>query len=216
MVELISWTQDMSGRSLEEYIAYVARVSNPGNQVNAENSVRLIDYLIDHEHWSPFEMASICLSVTTTRDIARQMLRHRSFSFQEVSQRYAATTLLTPMAEPVREARMQDRANRQNSLPVASEELAAEWLAQQRQARQAAAKAYVWALEQGIAKEVARAVLPEGLTTSRLYMSGTVRSWIHYIALRTKPETQKEHREIAVECAKAIAKVFPKIEEFVA
>lgn len=214
-VKLVSWTQDMSGRSLEEYVAYVARVSNPGNQSNHETSSRLIDYLIDHEHWSPFEMASICLEITTTRDIARQILRHRSFSFQEFSQRYAATTLLTPITEPLREARMQDRANRQNSLPVASDELKAEWLAQQRQARQAAARAYVWALEQGIAKEVARAVLPEGLTTSRLYMHGTVRSWIHYIALRTKPETQKEHREIAVACAEAIAGVFGKIKEFV-
>lgn len=217
-VSLLSWTRALSGRvemGLEEYVAMVARVSNPGNQHNNDTASRLIDYLIDHEHWSPFEMANVCLEINTTRDIARQILRHRSFSFQEFSQRYAATTLLTPITEPVREARMQDAKNRQNSVETDDAELNAEWLARQREARQAAAKAYIWALERGIAKEVARAVLPEGLTSSRLYMNGTLRSWIHYVHLRTQPDTQKEHREIAAQCAEVIAKVFPKIKEFV-
>lgn len=213
-VKLVGWTS-AEGQSLDEFVAYVARVSNPGNQHNADTAARLLSYLIRNQHWSPFEMASICVEINTTRDIARQILRHRSFSFQEFSQRYAATTLLTPMAESLREARMQDGKNRQNSLSTEDAELHADWLAKQREVRQAAAKAYIWALEKGIAKEVARALLPEGLTSSRLYMSGTLRSWIHYVELRTQPETQKEHRQIAQACAETISEVFPLIKQFV-
>ena len=197
-VELESWTTNSEGLSLGEYIAYVARVSNPTNQHNTETSSKLLKYLIKHKHWSPFEMASVCMKITTTRDIAHQILRHRSFSFQEFSQRYAKA-----MGSTLREARLQDVANRQNSIDTANYGLQVDWLFKQEQVINLSNEVYNWALEQGIAKEVARAVLPEGLTDTALYMSGTVRSWIHYIMVRTDPSTQKEHREVAL-AARAI------------
>ena len=205
--KLFSHTQDAEGRSLMEQVAYVARVSNPANQANNDTADRLISYLIKHHHWSPFEMVSACLEIQTTRDIARQMLRHRSFTFQEFSQRYAEAT----EAPVYREARMQDMTNRQNSTDTADEGLQIQWAREQRAVHAAAGRAYAWALGRGIAKEVARAVLPEGITQSRLYMSGTLRSWIHYIQLRTGPETQREHRAVALACAEALAGVFPMI-----
>ena len=197
---------------VQELIAFCARVSNPSNQINSETSEKLIRYLIKHYHWSPLEMVSVCLEIETTRDIARQMLRHRSFSFQEFSQRYANP--LEDMQFVTRDARLQDTKNRQNSIELDPEDdidnkLKQSWLAQQDKVIMAADKAYAWAIENGIAKEQARAVLPEGLTKSRLYMNGTLRSWIHYIELRSANGTQLEHMEIAKECAKVIAKVFP-------
>lgn len=189
--------------SLEEFIAYVARVSNPGNQLNTETSGRLLKYLIKHKHWSPFEMAYATMEITTTRDIARQILRHRSFSFQEFSQRYAvAENFVT------REARMQDAKNRQNSIESEDTILQSEWKYRQSQITNEARKQYAWALANGIAKEQARALLPEGLTESVIYMSGSIRSWIHYIELRSGAETQKEHREIAIACAEQLKSVF--------
>lgn len=198
--------------NVQELIAFCARVSNPSNQINSETSAKLIRYLIKHYHWSPLEMVSVCLEIETTRDIARQMLRHRSFSFQEFSQRYANP--LEDMQFVTRDARLQDTKNRQNSIELDPEDeidnkLRQAWLAQQDKVIMAADKAYAWAIENGIAKEQARAVLPEGLTKSRLYMNGTLRSWIHYIELRSANGTQLEHMEIAKECAKVIAKVFP-------
>lgn len=181
------------GTTAHEFIGYVARVSNPANQWNHRTASNLCDYLERHKHWSPFEMYNIVLEVNTTRDIARQMLRHRSFSFQEFSQRYA-----TVDAEPVyRDVRLQDTKNRQNSIETDDWSLSLEWAEQQIQVNQMAQEAYQWALENGIAKEVARAVLPEGLTPSRMYVNGTVRSWMHYLAARLDPSTQKEHRELA-------------------
>lgn len=213
-VNLISHSVDVlvPGRSLIEQVAHAARVSNPANQHNDATAEKLVRYLIDHQHWSPFEMVSLCLEIETTRDIARQMLRHRSFSFQEFSQRYAVAS---DTATEMREARLQDFANRQNSLETDSPQLMQDWARYQQQVLDVARKAYDWALEQGIAKEVARAVLPEGLTNSRLYMSGTLRSWIHYLEVRTDASTQKEHREIAFACADAISSVFPMINKFV-
>jgi thymidylate synthase (FAD) len=197
--------------SLLEMIAYCARVSNPANQNNTATSENLVRYLIKHQHWSPLEMVSICLEINTTRDIARQILRHRSFSFQEFSQRYAivSNTFVT------KEARLQDSKNRQNSIDVSDKELQEKWQQLQQNVAEEAQQVYVWALEQGIAKEQARAVLPEGMTPSRMYMNGTLRSWVHYIQLRTGPETQKEHREVALACAEAITPIFPMIMEFV-
>jgi len=202
--------------NLQDLVAYCARVSNPSNQANSETSERLIKYLIKHKHWSPLEMVSVCIEVETTRDIARQLLRHRSFSFQEFSQRYADPTAELDDAFVLREARMQDTKNRQNSveLDMSDEKqrlLAYEWERSQNRVLYAVKKEYEWAIKNGIAKEPARAVLPEGLTVSRLYVNGTLRSWIHYIDLRDGNGTQKEHAEIARACAEVIAKVFPII-----
>tara|TARA_X000001382_G_scaffold14359_1_gene9287 strand:- start:134 stop:736 length:603 start_codon:yes stop_codon:yes gene_type:complete len=195
-------------------IAYMARVSNPSNQDSVDTNEKLIRYLVKHKHWSPFEMANIVLEINTTRDIARQILRHRSFSFQEFSQRYAEPEAMGYPFE-VREARLQDNKNRQNSIETDSTKLKQKWAAQQARVIGAAENAYAWAISSGIAKEQARAVLPEGITKSRLYMNGTVRSWIHYIELRTTPGTQKEHMDVAKACANEIASVFPMITEFV-
>jgi thymidylate synthase (FAD) len=202
--------------NLQDLVAYCARVSNPANQANSETSEKLIKYLIKHKHWSPLEMVSACIEVETTRDIARQLLRHRSFSFQEFSQRYADPTAELDNAFVLREARLQDTKNRQNSVEFdMSDEkqklLAYEWERAQKRVLYAVKKEYEWAIKNGIAKEQARAVLPEGLTVSRLYVNGTLRSWIHYIDLRDGNGTQKEHAEIARACAEVIAKVFPII-----
>lgn len=198
---------------IQELIAYCARVSNPANQFNTETSEKLIKYLIKHAHWSPLEMVSACLEITTTRDIARQILRHRSFSFQEFSQRYA-----DPVREldfVLRDARLQDPHNRQNSIETNDLELQKKWNKYQQNVINEAKMAYQWAIEHGIAKEQARAVLPEGLTESRLYMNGTLRSWIHYIQLRSANGTQKEHIEIAKACASVIAEIFPLASQLV-
>jgi thymidylate synthase (FAD) len=195
-----------------DLVAFCARVSNPSNQNNMETSEKLINYLIKHKHWSPFEMVNITLEIETTRDIARQLLRHRSFTFQEFSQRYADP--VKELTFEKREARLQDQKNRQNSIAVEDEELQKAWLSMQELVLIHARNAYTWAIDNGIAKEVARAVLPEGLTTSRMYVNGTLRSWIHYIDIRSEAATQKEHREIAVACAKAIAEIFPMINNF--
>jgi thymidylate synthase (FAD) len=211
-VKLEFSSQSSDNKSILEQIAYTARVSNPGNQNNIETSEKLVRYLIKHKHWSPFEMVNACLEIETTRDIARQILRHRSFSFQEFSQRYADPTkdfdFLT------REARLQDASNRQNSVEVDDQLLQNEWYRAQQRAIYAAKREYEWAISNGIAKEQARSVLPEGLTASRLYMNGSIRSWIHYIELRSGKETQKEHREVAIACADAIEPIFPMIKEF--
>jgi thymidylate synthase (FAD) len=192
---------------MQELIAFCARVSNPANQFNTGTSDKLIKYLINNKHWSPLEMVSVCLEIETTRDIARQMLRHRSFSFQEFSQRYADPT--KDLDFVLREARLQDTKNRQNSITTEDLQLQAFWQQQQLRVINAAKEAYTWAIDNGIAKEQARAVLPEGNTVSRLYMNGTLRSWIHYIELRAENGTQKEHRDIAVQCGIVIAEVFP-------
>jgi thymidylate synthase (FAD) len=195
--------------SAEDLIAYCARVSNPTNQLNVETAPKLLKYLVAHHHWSPFEMVSMTLEIKTTRDIARQILRHRSFSFQEFSQRYAAV-----LDEPIlREARLQDTKNRQNSIETNEQELRRWWLGVQSQVSHLASEVYQEALERGIAKEVARSVLPEGNTPSTLYMAGNVRSWIHYIQLRTANGTQKEHREIALECKRVLLEQFPSLQE---
>ena len=211
-VRLVSPTP---GANLLDKIAMMARVSNPNNQENNKTAERLTRYLIKHKHWSPFEMANIVLEITTTRDIARQILRHRSFSFQEFSQRYAEVGDLGYPFE-YKEARMQDQSNRQNSIVLDNDSgIHYQWLQQQKKVTDIASTAYRWALDNGIAKEQARAVLPEGITISRMYMQGSVRSWIHYVDLRSSVETQKEHREIARECAACIECVFPMIKEFV-
>jgi thymidylate synthase (FAD) len=199
----------------QELVAYCARVSNPSNQTNTETSEKLIRYLIKHAHWSPLEMVSACLEIETTRDIARQILRHRSFSFQEFSQRYAVADL----GFELKETRLQDTKNRQNSIELSGltlneQNLMEQWRTKQNDLIRDAEYAYDWALAHGIAKEQARAVLPEGLTVSRLYMQGTLRSWLHYIELRSGPETQKEHRQVAVACAQALESIFPMITEF--
>ena len=211
-VSLISYSKPPdSNKSLHDLVAYCARVSNPANQNNTETNEKLIRYLIKNNHWSPLEMVSICLEIETTRDIARQILRHRSFSFQEFSQRYAVADL----GFETREARLQDKKNRQNSIETEDESLEKEWEEAQVVVGEYALNAYNWAIERGIAKEQARAVLPEGMTKSRMYMNGTLRSWVHYIQLRSGNGTQKEHREIAIECAKAIEPIFPMIMEYV-
>jgi len=192
---------------VKDLIAYCAKVSNPSGQMNMEKADRLLAYLIKHQHWSPFEMASACLEIETTRDIARQMLRHRSFSFQEFSQRYADPT--KDLDFVIREARLQDKTNRQNSIDTDNKQLQMLWAAQQNKVITASKEAYTWAINNGIAKEQARAVLPEGLMSSRLLMNGTIRSWIHYIELRSGHGTQKEHMEVARACAEAIATIFP-------
>ena len=200
--------------NIQDLIAYCARVSNPSNQANTKTTAKLLDYLIKHKHWSPFEMASACLEVTTTRDIARQFLRHRSFSFQEFSQRYANINDLNDDFV-LREARLQDEKNRQNSIDADDSELRAWWYAQQNLIIDQVKRIYDEAIERGIAKEQARAILPEGNTVSRLYVNGTIRSWIHYIELRSANGTQKEHMELAREIAKAIGKIYPAITNFV-
>jgi thymidylate synthase (FAD) len=198
----------------QELIAYCARVSNPANQFNTETSERLIQYLVQHQHWSPLEMVSACCEIVTTRDIARQILRHRSFSFQEFSQRYADPTAELDEAFVLREARLQDTKNRQNSVDLdmadeAHKLLAIEWERAQKRVLFSVKQEYSWAIKNGIAKEQARAVLPEGLTVSRMYMNGTLRSWIHFVELRSANGTQKEHQEVARACAQAIAAIFP-------
>ena len=198
---------------MQELIAFCARVSNPANQFNTGTSDKLIKYLINNKHWSPLEMVSVCLEIETTRDIARQMLRHRSFSFQEFSQRYADPT--KDLDFVLREARLQDTKNRQNSITTEDLQLQAFWQQQQIRVINAAKEAYTWAIDNGIAKEQARAVLPEGNTVSRLYMNGTLRSWIHYIELRAENGTQKEHRDIAVQCGIVIAEVFPLADQLI-
>jgi len=218
-VELISYSQPAMhfADNMTDLVAFCARVSNPANQNNKKTNEKLIRYLIDNQHWSPLEMVSICLEIETTRDIARQILRHRSFSFQEFSQRYAEVDFGTAgenWAE--REARLQDTKNRQNSIETEDLGLQETWKTQQSYVTYAAEKAYRWAIDNGIAKEQARAVLPEGLTVSRLYMNGTLRSWVHYIQLRSANGTQKEHMEVAKECGNVIAEVFPMIKEFIA
>ena len=195
----------------QDLIAFCARVSNPSNQFNKETNEQLIKYLIKHKHWSPLEMVSATIEVETTRDIARQMLRHRSFSFQEFSQRYADPT--QDLSFVTREARLQDTENRQNSVETDDDALQLRWEIHQNQVIRAAQDAYKWAIDNGIAKEQARAVLPEGNTVSRMYMNGTIRSWIHYIQLRSANGTQKEHMDIAVECAKVISTIFPLAKE---
>jgi thymidylate synthase (FAD) len=197
----------------QELIAYCARVSNPANQLNTETSEKLIRYLIKHSHWSPLEMVSACIEITTTRDIARQILRHRSFSFQEFSQRYADPT--KDLSFVLREARLQDPKNRQNSIDAVEHETQMVWLDKQQTVIDAATNAYDWAIANGIAKEQARAVLPEGNTVSRLYMNGTLRSWIHFIELRSANGTQKEHQEVARACAQVIAEIFPMATDLV-
>lgn len=191
----------------EEFIAYCARVSNPTNQMNSETSSRLLQYLIKHKHWSPFEMVSATLEIETTRDVARQLLRHRTFAFQEFSQRYAEAS--TEFEH--REARLQDHKNRQNSLEVDDNSLQEKWLALQSFVAGASKSAYEEALSMGIAKEVARAVLPEGMTPSRLYATGSIRTWLHYVAVRTDPSTQKEHRLLADDCRRELELVFPSV-----
>ena len=214
-VELISYSQPEVHfvENMTELVAFCARVSNPSNQNNKETSEKLIRYLIKNAHWSPLEMVSMCLEIETTRDIAIQILRHRSFSFQEFSQRYADPT--QDLDFVIREARLQDEKNRQNSIETDDKMLQIEWERAQKRVIFTAKKEYEWAIKNGIAKEQARAVLPEGLTVSRLYMNGTLRSWIHYIQLRSANGTQKEHMEIAKACAGVIAKVFPMSQEFV-
>jgi thymidylate synthase (FAD) len=200
-----------SEMTLMDQIAYCARVSNPTNQNNKDTSEKLIRYLIKNKHWSPLEMVNICLEIETTRDIARQILRHRSFSFQEFSQRYADASQL---GFEMKEARLQDHKNRQNSIKTEDKQLKDTWNNYQKIVTDLSGKAYQWAIDNGIAKEQARAVLPEGMTKSRMYMNGTLRSWVHYIQLRTENGTQKEHREVALACANAIKPIFPMIEEF--
>lgn len=223
-VKLVSYStpsQEYESQGLtdvQELIGFCARVSNPSNQFNTETSDKLIRYLVKHQHWSPLEMVSACLELTTTRDIARQILRHRSFSFQEFSQRYADPT--KDLEFVLREARLQDIKNRQNSIVMdmsndEQRQIAYQWEQLQKQLIEKSKEIYTWAIDKGIAKEQARAVLPEGLTASRLYMNGTLRSWIHFIQLRSANGTQGEHIMIAKEVAKVIATIFPMAGEFV-
>ena len=216
-VKLISYTQGADGKNLLEQVAFAARVSNPANQNNNETSEKLVRYLIKNQHWSPLEMVSICLEIDTTRDIARQILRHRSFSFQEFSQRYADASQL---GFELKECRLQDTKNRQNSIVLNIEDeddrfLVSEWYRRQEEVMSLAKENYQWAIEAGIAKEQARAVLPEGMTGSRLYMNGTLRSWVHYIQLRSANGTQKEHQDVVLACVDAIEPIFPMIKEHV-
>lgn len=220
-VKLIGYTQPAEGldkelnmESVQDLIAFCARVSNPSNQINMETTEKLLNYLAKHKHWSPFEMASATLEIDTTRDIARQMLRHRSFAFQEFSQRYADPADFGDQFV-IREARLQDTKNRQNSIDVEDDKLQLEWEREQKRVIWMAKQVYEWAIKNGIAKEQARAVLPEGNTKSRLYMQGSIRSWIHFIELRSGNGTQKEHIEVALACAEAIASIFPLVHEYV-
>ena len=212
-VRLISYSNNPdTNQSMQDIVAYCARVSNPANQENTSTNEKLLRYLVDHQHWSPLEMVSVCLEIETTRDIARQILRHRSFSFQEFSQRYADASQL---GFEMKEARMQDTKNRQNSIVTNNLALQAWWEERQKRVIEESKNAYEWALVNGIAKEQARAVLPEGMTGSRLYMNGTLRSWVHYIQLRSANGTQKEHQDVALACADAIETIFPMIKEYV-
>lgn len=195
----------------ESQIAYMARVSNPSGQTKEDTNNKLLKYLVRNKHWSPFEMVNVCMEITITRDIARQILRHRSFSFQEFSQRYADPT--KDLDFELREARLQDLKNRQNSLENTNPALAAWWEERQRRVINEAKEAYAWAIDNGIAKEQARAVLPEGNITSKMYMNGTLRSWIHYVELRTDVATQKEHREVALQCKDILVQSYPFLEE---
>ena len=212
-VELVSHSESFMkvSSNLEGLVAFCARVSNPTNQINGQSNEKLIRYLIQHDHWSPFEMVNICLEIESTRDIIRQILRHRSFSFQEFSQRYA----ISNMGFETKEARLQDTKNRQNSIETNDTNLKEIWIKAQQKVADLANDTYLWAIENGIAKEQARSVLPEGMTVSKIYMNGTLRSWVHYIQLRSDNGTQKEHREIAIQCAKSIEHIFPMIMEFV-
>ena len=211
-VKLVGVTQSKIPEvpTVNDMLAYIARVSNPSNQLNTETAPKLLKYLVKNQHWSPFEMAHMVVEINTTRDIARQILRHRSFSFQEFSQRYARAD---DLGFEIREARMQDLKNRQASLETDDKELVEVWEAQQQDVLRVVKRAYTWALTNGIAKEQARAVLPEGLTHSRLYMSGSVRSWIHYCMLRTDMGTQKEHREVAQACLDILLGEFPALKD---
>ena len=216
-VKLINYSQSPDGMNLLEQVAFAARVSNPSNQNNSETAEKLVRYLIKHQHWSPLEMVSLCLEIETTRDIARQILRHRSFSFQEFSQRYARAD---DLGFELREARLQDLKNRQNSVEInlmtdEQRQLAYQWENLQNDLLKRTKDVYTWALDKGIAKEQARAVLPEGNTKSRMYMNGTLRSWVHYIQLRSGNGTQKEHRDVALACANAIEPIFPMIKEYI-
>jgi thymidylate synthase (FAD) len=218
-VKLFACSQPIKDRiigleDIQDIIAYCAKVSNPQFQTNFDNSERLLKYLIANKHWSPFEMVSATMEVETTRDIARQMLRHRSFSFQEFSQRYKEIDAIGE-SFVIREARMQHPTNRQDSIEIDDEELQHQWAAAQQSVIDLSKKAYDWALKYGIAKEQARVVLPEGNTVSRLYMQGSIRSWIHYVELRSGNGTQKEHMQIAVEIGKAITEIFPMMNEFI-
>ena len=219
-VRLVSYSQPTSEfanigiSDAQELIAYCARVSNPSNQLNTETSEKLIRYLVRHQHWSPLEMVSACMEITTTRDIARQILRHRSFSFQEFSQRYADPT--KDLEFVTRSGRLQDPQNRQNSIEHDDHLLENEWFRAQQRVIYAAQREYEWAIKNGIAKEQARAVLPEGLIQSRIYMNGTLRSWIHFIELRSANGTQQEHQQVAIECARAITAIFPMAQDLVA
>ena len=218
-VKLVSYSRptsefaDIGVSDAQELIAYCARVSNPSNQLNTETSEKLIRYLVRHQHWSPLEMVSVCMEITTTRDIARQILRHRSFSFQEFSQRYADPT--KDLEFVTRSGRLQDPQNRQNSIEHDDHLLENEWYRAQQRVIYAARREYEWAIKNGIAKEQARAVLPEGLIQSRLYMNGTLRSWIHFIELRSANGTQLEHQQVAVACAQAITAIFPMAQDLV-
>jgi len=216
---LIAYSQPVKGEivgldDVQDLIAYCARVSNPSNQLNQETAPKLLNYLAKHSHWSPFEMANATLEIETTRDIARQMLRHRSFAFQEFSQRYADIRDLDDKVV-IRKARLQDPKNRQNSVMTDDVSLHMAWEVHQRKVWSEAMQSYAWAIENGIAKEQARAILPEGNTPSRLYMQGSIRSWIHYIELRSSNGTQQEHMDIAIACAEAITKIFPSMENFI-
>ena len=219
-VSLVSYSQptaefaNIGISDAQELIAYCARVSNPSNQLNTETSEKLIRYLVRHQHWSPLEMVSACMEITTTRDIARQILRHRSFSFQEFSQRYADPT--KDLEFVTRSGRLQDPQNRQNSIEHDDHLLENEWFRAQQRVIYAAQREYEWAIKNGIAKEQARAVLPEGLIQSRIYMNGTLRSWIHFIELRSANGTQQEHQQVAIECARAITAIFPMAQDLVA
>jgi thymidylate synthase (FAD) len=217
-VKLICYSQpskefldETSMETMNDLVGYCARVSNPSNQMNKETADKLIKYLMENSHFSPFEMVNVCLEIETTRDIARQILRHRSFSFQEFSQRYADP--VKDLDFEYRDCRLQDLKNRQNSIEGADSDLQYAWYVAQRELIEKARETYKWAIDNGIAKEVARAVLPEGLTMSRMYMNGTLRSWIHYLQLRSANGTQKEHMEIAKACAKAITQIFPLTKE---
>jgi thymidylate synthase (FAD) len=210
-VRIVAMTSSVSGESPEEFIAYAARVSNPANQMNNETSGKLIQYCIRNEHWSIFEMVNVVMEIETTRDIARQILRHRSFSFQEFSQRYADPT--ANLGFEFRQARLQDYKNRQNSINSEDIKLNDEWDGVQSEVLDVAEKAYAWAIKRNIAKEQARVVLPEGLTISRLYMNGSLRSWIHYCKLRMKPGTQREHQEIAKKCWDLILENFESLRD---
>ena len=225
-VNLVSYTQTAPKfehaeeiKDIQDLVAFCARVSNPGNQLNSETAPKLIKYLIKNKHWSPFEMVNVCLEIITTRDIGRQLLRHRSFSFQEFSQRYAVVGAAgSGLDYSIRECRLQDEKNRQNSVSINEDDIEQKYLAHQWEKKQKeligqADELYRWALDNGIAKEQARAVLPEGLTNSRMYVNGTLRSWIHYIEVRAGNGTQKEHMQIAQECARVIATIFPTINE---